>query len=440
MNTSQKAEETLRSVLTALWEGAPALRVDSPPGAGKTGLVERVAAQTLGVAHERCAVATTTNEQCLDLARRLAHGFPRLDFTLFVSGSLELPADVRALSNIRVATRPGELPAGPCVVLGNAAKWSWIEGDVPPFDVLVVDEAFQLPDYRFQLIAGLGRRILLVGDPGQIAPVIACEVERWRADPTGPHVPCPEALLARHPWVPRARLPVSRRLVADTVSIVQPAFYPTLPFEALTPAGGRALTLPRAGTTAVDRALDLLAGGASLAMTELPAAVTGETDDTLADVLAGCADRLLTRGARLRDEHGERAMTAADVGVVCAHVSQVNAVRARLAPTCGDVLVETAERWQGLERAVMLVHHPLSGRASLSGFALDAGRLCVMTTRHRAACLLVTRAGLDERLVRYAPTGERVLGRARDDEFEGWRAHRAIVAALRARERAVAVK
>ena len=434
MTLTEAADAAARTVLENLWMGAPAQRVDSPPGAGKTGLVERVAALLLGVMHARCAIATTTNEQCFDLARRLADAFRTLEFTLFVSDKLELPGDLSARPNLRIATKVDELPEGPCVVLANAAKWSWIQGDVRPFDLLVVDEAFQLPDYRFALIAGIATKILLVGDPGQIAPVISCSVERWRADPTGPQVPCPDALVARHPWVPRVRLPVSRRLVADTVSVVQPAFYPDLPFAALDGDGARGLVLQGRGSAA----LDAVARGVSLVLAELPEAVTAPVDGPLADAVVWMVGELFARRAVVRDRGTERVVRAEDVGVVCAHVAQVNAVRARLPEAMAGVLVETAERFQGLERALMFVHHPLSGRASLSEFQLDAGRLCVMTTRHRVGCVIVARAGTEERLMRHAPSGERVLGRARDDAYEGWRANREVFAALRARGRCVA--
>ena len=46
----------------------------------------------------------------------------------------------------------------------------------------------------------------------------------------------------------------------------------------------------------------------------------------------------------------------------------------------------------------MVVKHPLSGAARFSGFSLDAGRLCVMLSRHQLACLVVTRDGLDHTL------------------------------------------
>ena len=74
-----RAEEAIRRVLGTQWDGDPAVRLDSPPGAGKTGVVERLAAQSLGNMHERCMIGTQTNEQAFDLARRIAENYPRLE-------------------------------------------------------------------------------------------------------------------------------------------------------------------------------------------------------------------------------------------------------------------------------------------------------------------------------------------------------------------------
>ena len=212
------AAEAVREVLRTQWAGETAVRLDSPPGAGKTRLVEYLAVQALAKLRERCMVVTQTNEQAFDLGRRLARGFPNLPFTLFIRKDLVAPDDVAALPNLQLARAAADLPAGPCIVVSNAAKWSWVvDGHVASFDSQIVDEAFQLPDYRFHQIAGLARRVVLVGDPGQIAPVVTCEIERWKCDPAGPHVACPRAVVARHPGVRRLSLPVSRRLVPDTV-------------------------------------------------------------------------------------------------------------------------------------------------------------------------------------------------------------------------------
>jgi hypothetical protein len=437
---SQLADDAVRDVLQTQWDGLAALRLDSPPGAGKTGIAERLAVQSLALLRERCMIATMTNEQAFDIARRLARGYPRLLFSLFVRDDLALPDDLSRLPNLLVARSSAQLPAaGPCVVIANAARWSWSDTTLfAPFDLQIVDEAFQLPDYRFQQIAGLARRLVLVGDPGQIPPVVTCEIERWKTNPAGPQIPCPRALLARFPTIRQMTLPISRRLVPDTVELVQPAFYPTLRFRALSAPGERGLFTGVRGTTRLDRVIDLFERGPSMAQLELPSEITGEVDEELAETLVDLAQRLLQRQARLREGGVEWALEPQMIGIVCAHVSQVNAVRERLPAFCSDVLVETADRFQGLERPLMLVYHPLSGRTDGDQFHLDSGRMCVTLTRHRIACVIVTRAGIEELLLRYAPAGDRVLGSDEDREYEGWRAQLFIAQELRRRGRVVA--
>jgi hypothetical protein len=433
------ADQAVERVLQTQWDGLPAVRLDSPPGAGKTGVVERLAVQSLALLQERCMVATMTNEQAFDVARRLARHYPRLEFYLFVRAGLPLPNDVMGLGNLRVARSSDDLRrAGACVAIANAARWSWLDTTgMDLFDLQVVDEAFQLPDYRFHQIAGLARRLVLVGDPGQIAPVVTCEVERWVADPAGPQVASPRALLARHPAVPRLQLPVSRRLVPDTISFVQPAFYPELPFQALSGDTERRLRADRAASSSLDGAIDMTVNGASLVQVELPEAVVGEVDEQIADTIVRLIGRLARRHGMLIDGGTQRPFGATDVGVVCAHVAQVNAVRERLPRGFEDAFVETADRFQGLERPVMLVYHPLSGRSDADEFHLDAGRLCVALSRHRVACFVVARAGIEDMLLRYAPSGARILGIKGDREYEGWRAQIQIARAMRERSRVV---
>ncbi|MGY4167694.1 hypothetical protein [Bradyrhizobium sp. USDA 4529] len=57
-------------------------------------------------------------------------------------------------------------------------------------------------------------------------------------------------------------LPVFRRLNADTVSFVQPAFYPQMPFTALSADRGIAFAVP--GIMPMDAPLDAAASGASM--------------------------------------------------------------------------------------------------------------------------------------------------------------------------------
>jgi hypothetical protein len=343
------------------------------------------------------------------------------------------------MDNLIVARSQRDLPNSSCAVIANAAKWSWVGEGIPLFDVQIVDEAFQLPDHRFHQIAGLAQRVVLIGDPGQITPVVTCEIERWTADPAGPHLPSPHALVERHPWVRQMALPVSRRLVPDTVRIVQPAFYPQLPFTALSEPGDRILMTSEPGSMRIDEPISKVEEGASLVQVELPAAISGPVDEEVAETIVSLIAPLLRRGTRVFEGGQEHPLTPSMIGVVCAHVSQVNAVRARLPRELTEVLVETADRFQGLERRVMFVHHPLSGRADASEFHLDAGRLCVMLSRHRIACIIVARQGIEEMLLRYAPVGDRILSSDEDREFAGWHAHVRVLQEVRRLGRTISI-
>ncbi len=422
------ADAALDAVLASQWQGIPALVLRSPPGAGKTGVAQRIALQSAALLRERCMVVTQTNEQAFDLTRRLVTNARGLPIYMFAKDGLDLPDDLRHEPRLRMVHRTGDLPADPSITIGNAAKWAWIDSTDPMFDMQVVDEAFQLPDYKYHLISNLAPRQALIGDPGQIDPFVNCEIERWRCNPSGPQVSCPAALVKRHPGVMQLALPVSRRLNEDTVSLIQPAFYPDMPFRAM--SRDRSVAFRIAGIMPFDAALDGVAAGASIVMVELPPQITGEADGELAQELVASIFRLLRRRAGMSDDGRVRDVTPADIGVVCAHVSQVNAVRERLGPDMAEVFVETANRFQGIERPFMFVHHPLSGRADATAFHLDAGRLCVMLSRHRIGCWIFGRQGITEQLTRFAPAGDRALGIDEDLEYRGWRAHLTLLVAI----------
>ena len=76
-----------------------------------------------------------------------------------------------------------------------------------------------------------------------------------------------------------------------------------------------------------------------------------------------------------------------------------------------EVRIDTPERWQGLERPVMIAIHPLSGVIDPSAFDLETGRLCVMASRHQAGLILITRDHVIETLRNYVPSAGQAPGR-----------------------------
>ena len=50
---------------------------------------------------------------------------------------------------------------------------------------------------EFMLLGQVSDRFALIGDPGQIPPVITIPTARWETAPRPPHLPAPEIILER---------------------------------------------------------------------------------------------------------------------------------------------------------------------------------------------------------------------------------------------------
>ncbi len=47
----------------------------------------------------------------------------------------------------------------------------------------------------FMLLGQVAPRFVLIGDPGQIPPVVSVDASRWETAPRAPHRPAPELVL-----------------------------------------------------------------------------------------------------------------------------------------------------------------------------------------------------------------------------------------------------
>lgn len=439
----QARAATSRILDLVLREGRPIVLVDSPPGAGKTRLIEDVVGTSVNFGL-RVAVVTPKAEQAYDFVRRVRAAFAQLPVQLLQSRERLLPDDLARDPAISVVNRTGDLAGGPGVVISTIHKLAFsmpeYEGDA--FDLLICDEAYQAPAKTFHPLFGLARQVLLVGDPGQLPPLVLADTHRFEAAPYKVHWPIPSELLERIPNVDVVRLPATRRLPPETAELIQPGFYPDLPFVSAARSEDRRLgLLPVRGRNAIDRALDQLAGGASIVRIELPARNLPGTDldEEVAETIAEVVARLLARRAVWV---GQRQLTARDIGCADPHVASGAAIRRelqrrRLSPD--EVMVDTPEIWQGLERPVMVVKHPLSGRSRLSAFDLEPGRWCVMLSRHQVACVVVGREGIGEALTAHQhDCSARPLG-AENAEWLGWQAHVRFWEELERRQRIVRV-
>jgi superfamily I DNA and/or RNA helicase len=438
LDLARAAEE--RTLDLVLREGQPLVVIDSPPGAGKTRLVESIVATAVQHVGLRVAVAAARNEQTYDILRRLATGFRGMSIQALYSRRRGVPQEMAGVPGIGWQTDPRNLQRGPGVVVATVAKFRLSAADLGPnsFDLLVCDEAYQVGYREFHPLLMLAPQVVPVGDPGQLEPLVRADVARFEAAPFKVHWPAPKELLRRFSNAPVVPLPVSVRLLQDTVNLIQPSFYPSLMFRSAVTRAERRLALRARGLgSQIDRALDQLVSGASVVSVVLPPRdVSGDdVDDELAETCAAILLRLLERGPRWE---GQRALTAADIGCADPHVRSGALIRRELLRRgIAGVMVDTPEIWQGLQRPIMVVKHPLSGVSRLGEFPLTPGRLCVMLSRHQLGCIVVTRDGIAEALDGHQHDSESRPAGAENPQWSGWLAHRELWSRLSAAGRLV---
>jgi len=389
--------------------------VKAPPGSGKSfNLLESLEdAIDSGL---RIAIAAQTNNQIDDLCARFCDRYPDEQIFRFSSEAYSPPDD--SPDGVVVITNKKELPEDGSVMIGTVAKLG-LTAFASKYDILLVDEAWQMTWANFLTLRDVSSRFVLIGDPGQIPPTVTINVERWETSPDAPHRAAPDVILENpdlSPAVTVLELDICRRLPFDSVALVQ-TFY-DFKFAPLAKDGERFVraSKPSDGSV-VDRTIDIIASS-STAILSHPTSSEGapiETDRELAKVVAEVARRLIKRGCLVstgpREREMPRKIRPSDIGIVSTHNQMNSAVQAELAGEFVDIHIATPERWQGLQRAVMIAIHPLSGVMSPSSFDLETGRLCVMASRHQSACIFVTRDHVGETLDTHMPVADQALGR-----------------------------
>ncbi|MEU4808125.1 AAA domain-containing protein [Nocardia fluminea] len=407
-----------------------AVVVDSPPGAGKSTLVVRSAGD-LVAGGERPMIVAQTNNQVDDLITRLAREHPGIPIGRLSGGDYRpSPAIANACT---VGTKIVALSA--CqIVVGTSAKWA-LDRD-SQFGWAILDEAYQMRSDKLLQIVERFERGLFVGDPGQLDPFTIAETERWTGLPHDPTKNGVTVMLEHNRQTPVHELPVSWRLPASAASVIQNVFYPRAEFISGTREGIRTLQFQTKsfGHTVLDDTLDM-AAAQGWALHELPRRHVPRTDLETIQTTADLAARLLDRGPvayceRRPDGHE---LQATDIAIGVAHRDQAEGVKVALGrtghPAARQITVDNANRLQGREYEIVIVMHPLSGRRDASSFHLETGRLCVLTSRHRHACIVVGREGITDLLDSH-PSNEPIHLSVPAKFPDGWQANQTMMAHL----------
>ncbi|NCL73633.1 MULTISPECIES: hypothetical protein [unclassified Rhodococcus (in: high G+C Gram-positive bacteria)] len=293
------------------------------------------------------------------------------------------------------------------------------------FDVLFVDEAWQLPHHLFDKITYTAPIHVGVGDVGQLPPLEIAE-NPWRGDPGfNPYRAWPTAYDDDDTNTWATELPAVWRPTGEQLGLWR-AFYPEWEsLNCVAAPGDRSIGLgPLSGLTKT--VWESVATGVPtlLEVDGLPDAEAADVDLPLIEFVESLLDELFSAGftlfSQIYNDDGtpsgktkeERPGADADDPLVAILATRNQAVddaadaAARLSAKHNliesDLIASTVDSWQGQTNGITIALHPLTGASELDEFNSAFGRLAVACTRATHGLLMVSRPGLD-RLLQEAP-------------------------------------
>lgn len=292
------------------------------------------------------------------------------------------------------------------------------------FDVLFVDEAWQLASHRFDKLNYVAPIRVGVGDVGQLSPIEIGE-NPWRGDSgynpyrAWPHNHSADATA----WA--TELPAVWRPTGEQLGLWR-AFYPEWrSLNCVAAPGDRTIKLGKLTGVAKDVWESVASGVPTLLEVDgLPPAEAPDVDFPLVQFVEQLLDDLFSAGFSLAateyngdgtpsgktitTEPGDGrtdplvAVLATRNATVDDAADAVERLRKRHGLTEADLLTSTVDSWQGQTNGITVAVHPLTGASELDEFNSSFGRLAVTCTRATHGLLIVSRTGLD-RMLQEAP-------------------------------------
>jgi hypothetical protein len=434
------ADEAGGVLRNALSGTAPVDRIllKASAGAGKSYLLRRLVAGTLE--HPRCArvaVVAFMNRQIFPLAVELGKELGSGRVCLFVSNDRwgDVPDEAHQVCS--VVTSTSNIPVSCEVVVSTSHKLGAINelnrqknhlgaghNGSAPYDVLFVDEAWQLAHHLFDKVSKAAPISVGVGDVGQLPP-LEIGTNPWRGDPAfNPYRAWPTEFNGDERTT-AFELPAVWRPAVGHLPLWR-AFYPEWgELNCVAGPGDRQMTAGALSGVSRDVWAQVGTGVPTLLEVDgLPAPEAADVDLPLLSVVESLLDDLFAAGFSLHQTRYDSAGTpTGKTAEMCSggdHADPLVAVLAtrnqavddatdiveRLGARHGltelDLVASTVDSWQGQTNGLTVVVHPLSGATQLDEFNSAFGRLAVACTRATHGLLMVTRPGL-ETLLSEAP-------------------------------------
>lgn len=430
---TNEAVGVLRDALTGTVDIEKIL-LKAAAGAGKSFALRELVFNA--IAHKNCsrvAVVAFTNKQIHPLAIALGKKLGKGRVCLFVAGGRwdDVPAEAHRC--VEVATSTTDIPATCEIIVSTSHKLGAIgelsrqtarfgpgQNGSAPFDVLFVDEAWQLPHYLFDQVAKAAPITVGVGDVGQLPPLEVGD-NPWRGDPGyNPYRAWPTDFAEdKQTWA--NELPAVWRPAAGHLDLWR-AFYPEWNrLNCVAAPGDRALIADGLSGDAQTIWRQVGTGVPTLVEVDgLPAAEAADIDLPLVRVAEHLLEKLLATRFHLKtadyDPSGSptsrttRAKPGKPGGdplfaILATRnqaVDDAEDVALRLRHRFGladrELVASTVDSWQGQTNRITIAIHPLNGATDLNEFNSAFGRLAVTCTRATHGLLMLARPGLKQLL------------------------------------------
>lgn len=360
LNKSQK--EALRFIIENDLNGL----IQGPPGTGKThvliSLITTAMSQGLRVGLAALSHAAVDNALSKvlksgvreDLCVRIASDSAK------VSAGIYPPIDVTSLVHESLGRCPRHCQ------LYAATMHSWmLSGSTPQIDVLIIDEASQVPIYFFPYLTKLSARVVMFGDHRQLPPVMQTSTTSLPAEDIFSYA------------ISKSQFPMLEtqyRMNANIQDWSSKRFYQGRlhPHESV---HNRDILTGRSFTNA------MLTGG-QVNLFSHHGRSTSNANPTEASLVAEIVAGLRAQGG----------LDSNEIGVVSPHRAHAGAICAKLQEKLGledaqKITVDTVERFQGQEREAMVFSFGVernTAKPDTKEFLGDGRRLNVAVTRARS--------------------------------------------------------
>lgn len=425
--------EAIDSLLDVLSKRSDVERIliKAAAGAGKSHTLKRMVESAL--AHHNCGrvgVTAFANKQIYPLAEDLGKMLGKERVCLYVSADRqgEVADSVRdaatVVSEMKIVPADAEVIVATSHMFGfTGSQLRRLIGNATNgdhlFDVLFVDEAWQLPLHRYRTVDRLAPISVGVGDVGQLPPLDPGQ-NPWRGDRGyNPYRAWPTAYETDKRtwsvelpavWRPtEAQLPLWRAFYGDWDSL-----------DCIAGPGDRRIVTSQLSSSSasvwdqVATGIPTLVEVAGLDVPDAP-----DIDPPLLAVVEGWLDELLRTGFALHEKTYDKAGNPESDSVTCSTDPNGKTLIAILATRNqavddaqemvdrlvdrydlaeGVIVASTVDSWQGQTNALTVAIHPLSGASALDEFNSAFGRLAVTCTRATHGLLMVSRFGLEDML------------------------------------------